>query len=107
MCSIFIDIQLLYSTETVASGLLIKDRAGVGPEIQTKHRNLRWTVFSSGRTNVLGRGKVYINMVCALSFRRGLCNVASPKHIVHVGAVLDYLPGAALFLFAVRATCAE
>lgn len=79
----------------------------MGPEIQAKHRNLRWTVFSSGCANVLGRGKVHINMVCALNFRRGLCNVASTKHIVHVGAVLDSLPGAALFLFTVRAPCAE
>lgn len=56
--------------------------------MQTKHRNLQWTVFSSGNTDMLGKGEVHINFVGALNSRSGLCNIASTKYVVHVGAAL-------------------
>lgn len=37
---------------------------------------------------MLGKGKVHINIVYALNSRSGLCDIASTKDIVCVGAAL-------------------
>lgn len=41
----------------------MEDGAVSGPESQTKHRNLQWTIVSSENTDMLGKGEVHIHIV--------------------------------------------
>lgn len=68
----------------------MEDGAVSGPESQTKHRNLQWTIVSSENTDMLGKGEVHIHIV----------------HWISQVASVMWLPQNTLYLLAEPRFCA-